>query len=325
MSKVLIMALRRSIGIVVLSGLSTWAAAQAFPTRPVVIYSGFPPGFLDVVLRHMLPVMNQELGQQVVIDFKVGAGGAVATDAVAKAAPDGHTLVFAEHSSAVYMHLLRKDLPYQPYRDLAIVSPVYKAGFIIVAHPSLKANTLAELIADAKARPGKITYAHSGNGTIHHLTMVLFQQKAGINMLAVPFKGGGPSRQAVAAGTTELAISGEDVTAALMKAGKIKPIALSTERRSSIHPDIPIIAEILPGFSSYSAGSIFAPVATPRPVLLKLNAAVVKALRDPETHKKLVGMALEAEPHSLEEGDKLWRREGELWAEVIRTSNIRLE
>ena len=155
----------------------------------------------------------------------------MSTDAVVRAAPDGYTLVFAEHSSVVYMQHLRKDLPYDPYRDLALVSAVFKAPFVVLGGPTSKSSNLRELIAEAKASPSKISYAHSGNGTIHHLVMELFMKRAGIKLLAVSFKGGAPSRQAAVAGTVDLVISGEDVTRALVQAGKLKPFATTSETR----------------------------------------------------------------------------------------------
>ncbi len=315
---------RRCVLGLALAGLSMAAGAQNFPAKPITVLDGFPPGFYDVLLRHLTPIMSQELGQPVVVDYKTGAGGSLAVDAVTKAAADGYLLVLAEHSSAVYMHLLRK-LPFDPYKDLAIVSSVIRAPFLLVGGPTLKVTTLRELIAEAKANPGKISYGHSGNGTMHHLAMEMFQKRAGINLLGVPFKGGAPSRTAVVAGTVDLSITGEDATKALVAAGKVKALGPTSESRMISLPNLPTMGEILPGYTAYSAASVFAHAATPRPIMARLNAALLKALRDPEASRKVAGMGVEPEPRSLEDSDRYWRKEGEIWAEVIRSANIRLD
>ncbi len=316
-----------SSGMAVLACMSG-AYAQAYPSKPIKLYSGFAPGGgVDVVARTMATVMSAELGQQIVLEHRVGAGGTLATAAVAKAEPDGYSILVSEHSSVVYMQLLLKDLPYDPYRDLAIITPVFKAGFIIVGGPALPAsiNSLADLIRETKASPGKIAYGHSGSGTLHHLTMELLKLRAGINLTAVAYKGGAQSITDVVGGQIPLVISGQNTTDPQINAGKIRAIAISADTRWSARPTVPTISETLPGFTAYSWASMFVPAGTPRDIMQKLNSAALKALRDPETAKRLSGMGLEPPPRSLEEANQLWQAERTQWFPVVKQLNLKLD
>ncbi len=307
---------------------SSWAQAQSYPSKPIKLYSGFAPGGgVDVVARTMATVMSAELGQQIVLEHRVGAGGTLATAAVAKAEPDGYSILVAEHSSVVYMQLLVKDLPYDPYRDLAIITPVFKAGFILVGGPALAAgiNSLTDLIREARANPGKIAYGHSGSGTLHHLTMELLKLRAGIDLTAVAYKGGAQSITDVVGGQIPLVISGQNTTDPQINAGKIRAIAISADTRWSARPAVPTISETLPGFTAYSWASMFVPAGTPRDIMQKLNSAALKALRDPETAKRLSGMGLEPPPRSLEEANQLWQAERTQWHPVVKQLNLKLD
>lgn len=310
---------------VALAAVSSAPGAQGFPSKTIRIISGFAPGGgTDVVARVLAAAISPSLGQQVIVENRVGAGGTVAANVVAKSEPDGSTLLVTEHSAVVHAHLLFKDLPYDPQKDFAIVSPVFRASFVFAAGPALKANSLRELIAEARANPGKIAYGHSGNGTIHHLTMELFKQRAVIDMTAVAYKGGAQSVQDAAGGQIPLVISGQPTTEALINAGKLRALAVTSRERWVGRPDAPTVGEILPGFEVYTWASLFAPAATPREVLLRLNAEVARALRTPEIAKKLNDTGLEPPPRSLDESHQLWLAERALWPDVVRRLNLPL-
>lgn len=310
-----------------LVAVSSAAFAQAYPNKPIKMFSGFAPGgAVDLVARTMATVMSAELGQQMILEHRVGAGGTVAANAVAKAAPDGYSILMAENSSVVYVHLLVKDLPYDPYKEFAIITPVFKADFILVAGPAMNSSVrnLGDLIAEAKANPGKISYGHSGNGTIHHLTMERFKQRAGIDMTAIAYKGGAQGIADVVGGQIPVLISGQATTDPHIDAGKIRGLAIFAKERWKSRPEVPTVSETLPGFESYSWASMMAPAATPREVMVKLNAAAVKALRDPATAASLRKLGLEPPPASLEEANQIWQAERTKWFEVIKQLNLKL-
>ena len=309
--------------VLALAASSGAAFSQAYPSKPVRMVNGFAAGgSIDVIARVIAAAISPTLGQQVIIENRIGAAGTIAANAVAKADPDGHTLLVAEHSSVVYAQLLSRDLPYDPYRDFAIVIPVFKASFVLVGGPAFKLGSFKEMIAEAKANPGKIAYGHSGNGSIHHLTMELFKQRAGIDMTAVPYKGGALSVQDAVGGQIPIAISGQNTTDSLINAGKLRALAVTSRDRWTARPAIPTIGEFLPGFEAYTWASLFAPAATPREILLRLNAEIARALRSPEIARKLNDIGLEPPPRSLEESHQPWLAERALWPDVVKRLNI---
>ena len=318
-------ALLRVACAVALGTLSGTAGAQTFPNKPIRIFQGFAVGGTpDLISRAFSPVMSQVLGQPIVIENRIGASGTAAANAVAKAEPDGHTILCAEHGSTVYMHLLMS-LPYDPIKELAIIHPSFKGEFILVSWSGAKINSLKDLLAEAKANPGKLNYGHSGNGTVHHLAMELFKQRAGIDLTPVAYKGGGQSIQAVVAGQVPLVISGQNTTDPHIDSGRLKPIATFARERWKTRPEMPTMNELFPGLEAAGWGSFFAPAGTPRDVMLKLNAAVNKALADPETLKRLRAMGLEPPAMTLEQSHQFWMQERDLYHPLVKKLNLKLD
>ncbi len=312
-----------ALGLIALA--HTTAYAQSYPNKPIRMFQGFAVGGTpDLVGRAFTPVMSQVLGQPIVIENRIGASGTAAANAVAKADPDGYTMLVAEHGSTVYLHLMMK-LPYDPMKELAVVSPAFKGDFILVSAAGAKINSLKELLAQAKANPGKLSYGHSGMGTVHHLTMEFFKERAGIDLTPIAYKGGGQSIQAGVAGEVPLVISGQNTSDAHVDSGRLKPLAIFGKERWKSRPEVPTMHEFFPGLEAAGWGSMFVPAGTPRDIQLKLNGAAMKALADPETAKRLRGMGLEPPAMTLEQSHQFWLQERDQWHAIVRRLNLKLD
>jgi tripartite-type tricarboxylate transporter receptor subunit TctC len=313
-----------------LVALSSWTHAQSasgYPDRPVTIVVPFAAGGAsDILARQLGKQLTQVLGQSFISDNRVGAGGAVGARAVARAAPNGYTLIMGTNASHAIAATINKNLGYDPLRNFAPISLVAHVPQILMVNPSLPVNNVKELIAYAKANPGTLNYSSAGNGTPGHLGMELFKIMAGVEMTHVPYQGGGPALLALAGGQIQL--MADNVNAALpqIKAGKVKAIAVTTSRRSSALPDLPTIAEqALPGFDSGSWFALFAPAETPRDIVGKLNAEVVKALNVPEVRATLLAQGAEPSAGTPEELTKLMRDDIEKWSRVVEKIGFKME
>lgn len=303
--------------------LAHGAFAQIYPTRPISMVVGFAPGGgTDTVARIVAQKVGASVGQSVLVENKPGAGGNVATDQVARSAPDGYTILLGSVGSlAVAPHLIAK-LPYDPLRDLAPITMAVEFANVLVVQPSL-ASTLAEFVKLAKEKPGTLTYGSSGIGGAGHLAGELLRLMAGIDIVHVPYKGGGPAMQGMLGGQVS-AIFATPVTAAPhVKAGKIKAVATTGAARSAFMPDVPTIAESgYPGYEATNWYAFLAPAGTPKPVLERLHRELVQALKAPDVREQLEKQGIEANPGTPEELAKYMERELATWGRVVKEAKI---
>ena len=300
------------------------AAAQDFPTRPVhLIVPNAPAGAIDIMARLFSRHLQALWGQAAVVEYKPGAGTALGTDYVAKSPADGYTLGFVATPHVINPSL--RKLPFDTVRDLSGVSLYAVSNIVIVATPGLPANTLPEFIALAKANPGKYTYASPGSGSSMHLAMELLKQAAGIDLLHVPFKGSGPAYPEVFAGRVDLLVDPLFASLPYIKAGRTKPIAVTSAKRAAQLPEVQTVAETVPGFEVQSFFGIVVPSATPRAIVNKLNADVVKVLRLPEMRAKLSELGLEPVGDTPEQFDATICSEIDKWARVVKEAGIKAD
>lgn len=316
-----------ALALVAGTSLAQAQTAASYPDRPVTIVVPFAAGGAsDILARQLGKQLSQVLGQSFVADNRVGAGGAVGARTVARAAPNGYTLVMGTNASHAIAATVNKNLGYDPLRNFSPISLVAHVPQILMVHPSLPVNNIPELIAYAKANPGKLNFASAGNGTPGHLGMELFKIMAGVDMAHVPYNGGGPGLLALAGGQVQLMADNVNSALAQIRGGKVKAIAVTTNRRSSALPDLPTIAEQgLAGFDSGSWFALFAPADTPRDVLAKLNAEVGKALNVPEVRSTLLAQGAEPSPGTPDELTKLMRDDIEKWGRVVDRIGLKME
>ncbi|MEW6690466.1 MAG: tripartite tricarboxylate transporter substrate binding protein [Pseudomonadota bacterium] len=298
------------------------ALAQSYPSRPITSMVGFAPGGgTDTVSRIVAKTLGEQLGQQVLTDNKAGAGGNIATDHVVKAAPDGYTIYLANVGAiAVNPHLLR--LAYDPLRDLAPISLAVVFPNLVVVHPSVPASTFAEFIKLAKENPGKYTYGSSGIGGAGHLAGELLKMMAGIDIVHVPFKGGGPAMQAMLGGQISAYMATPVAAGPHVRAGKAKALATTGPGRDPFMADVPAVAEFYPGYQATNWYAYFAPAKTPRDIVVRLNREIVKALGTPEVKALLAKQGLEATPSTPEELAAHAKREYDTWGRVVKQAKI---
>jgi tripartite-type tricarboxylate transporter receptor subunit TctC len=297
-------------------------AQPSYPSRPITTVVGFAPGGgTDTVSRIVAKTLGDQLGQQVLTDNKAGAGGNIATDHVVKAAPDGYTLYLANVGAiSVNPHLLK--LAYDPLRDLAPISLAVVFPNLVVVHPSVPANTFAEFIKLAKDNPGKYTYGSSGIGGAGHLAGELLKMMAGIDLVHVPFKGGGPAMQAMLGGQISAYMATPVAAGPHVKAGKAKALATTGPKRDPFMAEVPSVAEFYPGYQATNWYGYFAPAKTPREIVARLNQEIVKALGTAEVKELFAKQGLEASPSTPEELAAHARREYEIWGKVVKEARI---
>ena len=313
------------IGIFLAALLFSALAAAQYPARPITIIVPIPPGGApDIAARVIGQKLSENIGQPVVIENKVGANGNIANDLVAKAAPDGYTLgLLADSQITVNPHLYK--MPIDTLRDLAPVATVAANQFVLTVNPTLPVRTFPEFIEFAKKANPPLAYASGGNGSQHHLTMEMLKQRAGINLLHVPFKGGAPAAAATVAGDTMAVWSGSS-NAAQIKAGRLRPLAVSGARRSAQYPELPTIGEFYPGFESSIWLGLFGPANIPEPVLARLRAEIKKVLEAPDVKQKMnAAGGLDPYLTTPEEFAALIRRDYEKYAKVVKDTGIKLD
>jgi tripartite-type tricarboxylate transporter receptor subunit TctC len=301
------------------------AGAQGFPSKPVtLIVPNVPGGAIDILARLLERQLSDTWKQPVLVVYKAGAGTVLGTDFVAKSPPDGHTigLVVTSH---VINPSLRKSMPFDTLKDLSGVSMLAISPIVITAAPSLPAKNLAELIALAKSKPGKLTYASPGSGSSMHLGGELLKSTAGIDMLHAPYKGSGGAYPDVFAGRVDLLIDPLFSSLPYIKSGMLKPIAIMSPTRSPIAPDVPTVAETLPGFSVQSVFGAVVPSGTPREVVHKISADLAKALQSPEIRARMAQIGLTPVGDTPEQFDAFIRVEIDKWAKVVKASGATLD
>jgi len=302
------------------------AAAQQYPVKPVRLIVPFPPGGpTDVVSRLVAPKLAEGLGQQIVVENRGGAGGAIGTEQVAKSAPDGYTIVMGTIGGLAVAKSLNPKLGYDTLRDLAPITQSVSVTSILVVHPSVPAKNVRELLALARSGAGKLNYASSGNGTITHLAGELLKLTGKVSITHVPYKGGAPALVALVSGEVDMSYENSLIITPHIKSGKVRGLAVTSARRSALLPELPTIAETLPGYSASGWYGLLAPAATPKPVIARLNAEAVKALRAPDVVAKLSGQGAEPVGNSPEEFTAFIRSEIAKWANLVKAANMRTD
>jgi tripartite-type tricarboxylate transporter receptor subunit TctC len=302
-------------------------AASAYPTRPVTLVLGFAPGGpSDVMARIFSRKLEQVLGQPVVIENRSGAGGNIAGEAVARAAPDGYTLLLANSGILAANAQLYKRTGFDAERDFAPITRIGAQANVLVINPSVPAKTLAELIAFAKEGSGKISYASGGHGSSPHLAAELLKAEAKINLVHVPYKGTGPALQDVVAGHVQMMFAAVSPAKPLMEGGKVRALGVTTLQRTALLPDVPTVAEAaIPGFEAVAWHALVAPAKTPPDVLATLHKAMTTTLRDPEVSKALTKLGLDIMLTTPEELAAYIKAEIPKWAAIIKASGAKLQ
>jgi tripartite-type tricarboxylate transporter receptor subunit TctC len=307
-----------------LSMLLCWAvpaSAQTYPSRPVrIIIPLSSGGTTDVPGRIVAQRLSESLGQQFFVENRPGAGGIIGADAVAKAKPDGYTLLLTATPHVITPGLY-KSIPYNAVTDFAPVTRIASGPYVLVVHPSLGVNSIRELVALAKAQPGKIDFASSGNGSAQHLVGALFASMAGVNINHVPYKGSGPATADMISGIVKLGFPGTPIAIPHLKAGRLKALGVTTSRRSAQLPDVPTIAEAgVPGYEAIVWVGLLAPLATPREIIIRLNSEIVKMLRLPEVEQLLQASGVDPTPTTPEEFGAYVKSEFDKWQKVVKES-----
>jgi tripartite-type tricarboxylate transporter receptor subunit TctC len=303
-----------------LAVLASGAAAQPYPSRPIrLVVPLSPGGFADVPTRMLLPRLSAALGRQLYVENKPGAGGTIGADAVAKAAPDGHTLLAVATPHVISAHLYRT-LPYDSLKDFTPVALFASGPYALVVNPQqLPVASVRELIAAAKARPGKIDYASSGNGSAQHLVSALFNTMAGVALNHVPYKGSGPAMQDLLGGQVPVSFAGIPNVISSVRAGKLRALAVTTPKRWSELPDVPTLAEAgVPGYEATLWLGLSAPAGTPADVVNRIHAETARVLQDPELQQSLRTAGVNATPMNPQEFGAFLAAEHEKWGRVVR-------
>jgi tripartite-type tricarboxylate transporter receptor subunit TctC len=315
----------RSIVLLLAAG-SASALAQTYPTKPVHLLVGFTPGGgVDINARLLASKLSELIGQQAIVENRPGAGTNIATELVAKATPDGYTLLFTSPAVAINMSLYRKP-PYDALRDFSGVSVFSESTNILVVPASLPAKSLQELVALARERPGALNYSSAGPGTTQHLAGELFKLRTGTNIVHVPYKGSAPSLTALIAGTVQLSFVNPVAIGQHIKTGRLRALGVAGAKRSALMPDVPTMKEAgVEGVEVPLWYGLLAPAATPREVVRMLAAAVATATSSPEIRKRLLEQGAEPVGNTPEEFDRQLRDEVTRWAEVVKVSGARAD
>lgn len=302
------------------------AAAQPYPSRSIRLIVPFSPGAgTDAISRILAQRLTESLAQSVVVDNRPGAGGTIGTEAVAKAAGDGYTLLFAPAAHAINPSIYPK-LGYDTERDLVPVSIAASLPVVLAVEASIPARSVAELVALAKASPGKLSMASAGNGTVFHLTGEMFKRAAGVEFVHVPFKGGAPAMAALVGGQVAMAFETSLTVAPHVKSGKLRALAVASSERIAILPEVPTLAQAgYPGILAENWYGLYAPAGTPRETIARLHADLAKALADPDTRQKLAAQGAETRGFSPEQSAAFVRAEIAKWAKVAKESGAKID
>jgi tripartite-type tricarboxylate transporter receptor subunit TctC len=313
--------------VVSLAAVSTLAAAQAWPSKPIKYVVPFAAGgTTDILARTISEKLSVALGQPVVVENKPGAGGGVGAAEVAKAAPDGYTIMGGTISTHAINASLYKNLPYDPVKDFAAITLIARVPNMLVINNDIPAKNVAELIALMKASPGKWSFASSGNGTSQHLSGELFKGMAGVEMQHIPYKGSPPALTDVMGGQVNMTFDNITTAWTLAKSGKLRALAVTTAKRSPVAPDVPTLAESgLPGYEVGSWQGVFAPAGTPPDIVKRLNAEIVKIINSPDVQKKLLELGAEPVGNSSEEFSALVKTEVVKWGDVVKKSGAKVD
>ncbi|MDQ6684019.1 MAG: tripartite tricarboxylate transporter substrate binding protein [Pseudomonadota bacterium] len=300
--------------------------AAPYPNRPVTLVVPFSPGgFTDVVARVLADGLGKSLGQPVVIENKAGAGSTIGADFVARAAPDGHTLLMIS-TTHVISPAIYKSLPYDPYKSFVPVAKLVEGPYVMVVNAQVPAKSVAEFIALAKARPGTLDYSSSGNGSSQHLMAAMFGSMAGLKMNHIPYRGSGQSLSDLSGGVVQMSFVGAPIAVAHSKAGRIRSLAVTSAKRSAQLPDVPTLDEAgVPGYDASIWLGLLAPAGTPPAIVNRLNAELVKVLNTPETKAAILATGVEVSLSTPAEFGKLLESEGRKWGRVAREVGAKVD
>jgi tripartite-type tricarboxylate transporter receptor subunit TctC len=312
------------LGALTLACASAWS--QAYPNRPIRLIVGYPAGGAsDVAARIVGQKLGERMGQPVVVDNRAGSAGNIGADAVAKAAPDGYTLLLGTISLSVNPSLYPK-MTYDPVKDLSAVSMISSTPFLLVVNPQTPYKSTRELVDAARKSPGVINYATAGNGSGSHLFTELLDSTANIKLTHVPYKGAAPAMNDVLGNQVGVTFDNIITTLPLVKAGKLRALAVSTKQRSKVAPDIPTLDESgVPGFDATAWFGLFAPAGTPREIIARLNQEVAEAVKDPVVNEKLLALGAEPVSSSPESFSTFFKGEVAKWARVVKTAKVQVE
>jgi len=317
----------RALAALALAVPSALAFAQAYPNKTIRLVLPYPPGGgSDTIARPLVQKLSESLGQQVIVDNRGGAGGNVGMEQVARAAPDGYTLVLALTAQLAVNPALFRKLPYDPVKDYEPVIFLGNGAYLLTVHPSLPARNVKELTALAKARPGQITYASSGNGSGAHLCTELLNLMAGIKLVHIPYKGGGPALVDLLAGQVQILFATPVASTQHIQSGRIRALAVSTAKRTVGLPDLPTVAEAgVPGYDSGVWYGVLAPAGTPREIINKLNGELNRVLNQPDYRNLLVQNGIDPAGGPPEELSKFIKSELVKWAKVVKDARVTVD
>lgn len=319
--------MKKALMLLTLAIIAPVGAAEQFPTRPIrVIVPYAPGGNVDISARIIAPPLGEVLGQTVVVDNRPGAGGNLGASLVAKATPDGYTLLVGSSGPLSVNPVIFKNLPYDTLKDFAPISTVQAVPLVVLAGPKSNINSIADVIAGAKARPGKLTMASAGAGTTNHFAIELFAHMANVKLLHVPYKGSGPALSELLGGQVETMIDQLAASIGYVRDGRLKVLAVTTPQRAAALPNVPTLDEL--GYKGYHAATLLgllAPAGTPRPVVGKLNAAVRKIMDNNAVAERFRGLGANPGASSPEEFTARIRDELEQWRSLVKQLNLKFE
>jgi tripartite-type tricarboxylate transporter receptor subunit TctC len=301
--------------------------AQSYPSKPIRLISPYPPGGAnDILARIISPKLGENLGQQIVVENRAGATGNIGAELVARAAPDGYTLLMGQASNLTINISLMGKLPYDPVKDFAPVTLIATTPNLLVVHPSLRVRTVKDLVALAKAKPGALNYASSGSGSAGHLAAELFKKVAGVNMVHIPYKGAAPALTDVVAGQAQLYFTSPISATPFVRSGRLRMVAVTSPRRSPSLPDVPTVAESgYPDFDVLSWWGIVAPAAVPRELIARLHSEIVKVVNLPDTKARFADQGADAATNTPEQFAAYIKSEIVKWAKLIKDTGVKSE
>ena len=304
---------------------ATASHAQQYPNRPIRLLVGYPPGGpADVTARLVAPSLAEALGQQVVVDNRSGAGGTVAAQTLATAAPDGYTVAIMANGELAISPNLRK-VPYDPLRDFAPVSRIGVNQLALVVHPSVQAKSTSELVALAKAKPGSVNFASAGNGSTAHLAAELFKTLAAIDIVHVPYKGAGPAMTDLIGGQVHMLITGYPGALPHIKSGKLRALGVTGSKRLAAAPDLPTIGETVKGYECTSSYGVLLPARAPRTIVDRLHKETAAIVKKPDVHEKLVALGFDPEGGTPADYAVQIKSELAKWGKVVKMAKVQVE
>jgi len=311
--------------VLIISLLPQASMAQTYPTHPIRLIVPFPPGGSnDIVGRMVATQLGERLGQAVVVDNRGGAGGTIGTDIAAKAAPDGYTLLLVSVAHA-FNPAMYKKLPYDPEKSFAPIGMVGAGPVALMVNPAVPVHSVKELIELAKAKPGQLNYATAGIGSFQHLASELFKLQTGVDMVHVPYKGGGPAMMDTIAGQAQINMASLIQVIPHAKSGKLRLLATSGTKRSALFPDVPTVAETVPGYDATNWWGLIAPAGTPQAVIAKLSSELEALLRSDETRKRVESEGADVIRMTPAEFGRFISEEMQKWAKVVKQAGIQAE